>query len=288
MSIQDVLYKLQQGLKAPKDKNNSFGNYKYRSAEGILEAVKPMLPEGVILTMSDDVVNIGNHNYIRATCSLTGEDGGIAVEAVAREAVTKKGMDDAQITGSASSYARKYALNGMFAIDDSKDADTDEYKKEVDNTPEEVKHSDEDKWLVKDLRWLIRECDNQVDLNSLMDELDTKIEGLHEDLQSDVYEAQDEVMGLIENGAYVQDNKYVFNGVTHGAKYGGKAKNEIESASDTKKLADWFMRWQGKLSALDTVLSAAKYQTDEGSPYIRIQNLYNKKIEALAKGDKNE
>lgn len=123
--MNDKLIKIQQELKAPKSNTNSFGNYKYRSAEDILEAVKPLVhKEGLTLILSDEVENIGNANYVKATATIMDkEEHRLWVHAYAREAVVKKGMDDAQITGSASSYARKYALGGMFAIDDTKDPD---------------------------------------------------------------------------------------------------------------------------------------------------------------------
>ena len=124
--MNDKLVKIQAELKAPKSNRNSFGNYNYRSCEDILEAVKPLLTtEGLSLVLVDEVVNIGIHNYVKAAAVLTDKDGAnITAVAYAREAETKKGMDDAQITGAASSYARKYALNGLFAIDDTKDPDT--------------------------------------------------------------------------------------------------------------------------------------------------------------------
>lgn len=122
------LQEIQHRLKAPKGQYNSFGKYRYRSCEDILEAVKPILNEvGCTLTLSDDVVLIGDRFYIKATAHLKGEDTNEVVVAYAREENEKKGMDGSQITGTASSYARKYALNGLFCIDDTKDADTDEY-----------------------------------------------------------------------------------------------------------------------------------------------------------------
>lgn len=124
------LNEIQQKLKAPKNQRNSFGNYNYRSCEDILEAVKPLLGDSTLL-ISDEVVNVGDRYYVKATATLISPDskpesGKIetSVSAYAREAENKKGMDEAQITGAASSYARKYALNGLFAIDDTKDADT--------------------------------------------------------------------------------------------------------------------------------------------------------------------
>lgn len=116
-------------LKAPKDLFNTFGKYKYRSCESILEAVKPILAEmGCLLNLSDSVVCIGNANYVRATATFISSSGEkMFSDGYAREDFDKKGMDAPQMTGTASSYARKYALNGLFCIDDTKDADTDEY-----------------------------------------------------------------------------------------------------------------------------------------------------------------
>lgn len=120
----EKLIKIQGELKAPKKQFNSFGKYSYRSAEDILEAVKPLLvKEGLLLTISDEPILVGERVYILATVTVSDGEKEIKVQAVARESETKKGMDDSQITGAASSYARKYALNGMFCIDDSKDVD---------------------------------------------------------------------------------------------------------------------------------------------------------------------
>lgn len=129
--IYSALMAVQRDLKAPKGQFNDFGSYNYRSAEDIIEAVKPLLNEnGLILNMTDDVVMIGDRIYIKATVSVIDVANGdtVTATAFAREAVAKKKLDDSQITGLASSYARKYALNGLFAIDDTKDADTNEYQ----------------------------------------------------------------------------------------------------------------------------------------------------------------
>lgn len=125
-----ALMAVQAELKAPKGQHNSFGKYDYRSAEDIIEAVKPLLKEnGLFLNMSDEVVLVGDRYYIKATVKVvdvvTGES--VQTSALARESAQKKGMDESQVTGTASSYARKYALNGLFAIDDNRDADTNEY-----------------------------------------------------------------------------------------------------------------------------------------------------------------
>jgi len=140
------LHEIQQKLKAPKSQYNSFGKYHYRNAEDILEAVKPLLGESV-LTISDEVVMLGNPQlkatqdgileengarfYVKATATFKDKDEETSVTAYARESYDKKGMDAAQITGAASSYARKYALNGLFLIDDTKDADSDAPKEDV-------------------------------------------------------------------------------------------------------------------------------------------------------------
>lgn len=121
------LMNIQQELKAPKGQYNDFGKYAYRSCEDILEAVKPLLKkEKVVLTISDELQYIGNRYYIKATATLidTESEATISNSAYAREEETKKGMDGSQITGASSSYARKYALNGLFGIDDNKDSDT--------------------------------------------------------------------------------------------------------------------------------------------------------------------
>lgn len=137
MNINEKLLKIQTELKAPKGQKNKFGNYMYRSCEDILEAVKPLLKENkVTLQLTDEIVFLGDRYYIKATAVLkdTEEESKIENSAYARESETKKGMDDSQITGTASSYARKYALNGLFCIDDTKDADTNEYKNQQKDT----------------------------------------------------------------------------------------------------------------------------------------------------------
>ena len=121
--LSGILAAIQANLNAPKNQYNSFGKYSYRSCEDILEAVKPLLG-GSILTISDELINVGEHYYVQATAKLQLGEEYFFATAFAREAESKKGMDEAQITGSASSYARKYALNGLFLIDDSKDPDT--------------------------------------------------------------------------------------------------------------------------------------------------------------------
>lgn len=141
------LIEIQKELKAPKGQYNSFGKYKYRSAEDILEAVKPLLHKhGCQLTLTDEIVLIGDRYYIKATATIANGEASATTSAYAREDLDKKGMDGSQITGTASSYARKYALNGLFLIDDTKDADTDEFanQQKGKKTKEEPKPKKED------------------------------------------------------------------------------------------------------------------------------------------------
>jgi len=141
-----MMHLIQQKLKSPKSQYNSFGKYHYRSCEDIVEALKPILPEfKAYLILSDEVVAVGERVYVKATASILVK--GIVIgmaTGYAREAVDRKGMDDSQITGATSSYARKYALNGLLAIDDTKDADTDDHaaKKEE---PQKTDTQNEDK-----------------------------------------------------------------------------------------------------------------------------------------------
>ena len=128
------LARLQKELKVPKDLKNDFGGFNYRSAEGICKAVKPLLDvEGLVLTLSDEVVQSGNRTYIKTVAELFDIESGesIKTEAFAREQETKKKMDESQVTGAVSSYARKYALSGMFLLDDAKDPDSNEYYREA-------------------------------------------------------------------------------------------------------------------------------------------------------------
>ena len=133
-NITQKLIKVQSELKAPKGQHNDFGNYYYRSAEDVLEAVKPLLTEqGLLMTITDIIEQVGERYYIQAKVILTDGEDTIEVTGYARESLNKKGMDDSQITGTASSYARKYAMNGLFLIDDTKDSDSNENRTEREN-----------------------------------------------------------------------------------------------------------------------------------------------------------
>ena len=144
------LIEIQRKLKAPKGQRNTFGNYNYRSAEDILEAVKPLCAEhGCQLTLSDAIELVGDRYYVKATAQIRTADETVEVTAYARESVSKKGMDESQITGTASSYARKYALNGLFCIDDTKDADTDAYEHQQNSARKEPSKLSKDELIDK-------------------------------------------------------------------------------------------------------------------------------------------
>ena len=147
MTVYKKLTEVQKELKAPKNQRNTFGNYNYRSCEDILEALKPVLSEhGATVFISDKpVVKENGWSYIESTATFVDTESGdsVSVTAYAREAEIKKGMDVSQITGSASSYARKYALNGLFLIDDTKDADTDEQHNQTSDTKQKAFSKDD-------------------------------------------------------------------------------------------------------------------------------------------------
>lgn len=140
MEFIEKIVAIQSELKAPKGQYNSFGKYNYRSCEDILEGVKPLLAKhGLVLTIQDSIDLIGDRFYVKATATITDGKDQLSTNAYARESLDKKGMDASQVTGATSSYARKYALNGLLAIDDTKDADTmDNSKKPVQQTQETV------------------------------------------------------------------------------------------------------------------------------------------------------
>ena len=166
--MNNAIISIQNELKAPKGQFNSFGRYKYRSCEDILEAVKPLLHKySCSLNISDEVVMVGDRFYIKATATLRKDTGEVvsASAAYAREDETKKGMDGAQVTGAASSYARKYALNGLFCIDDTKDADTDEYTK---NTKPEKEPAEKDKNLNLYNQLEKKASESKIEIDALM------------------------------------------------------------------------------------------------------------------------
>ena len=174
MAVREKLLAIQAELKAPKGQTNTFGKYKYRSCEDILENVKPLLKKyNATLVISDTLELIGERYYIKATATFQDveTDGIIENTAYARESAEKKGMDDSQVTGTTSSYARKYALNGLFLIDDTKDADTDEYANQQ-KSKEERKF---DKKVEKDNKATISKADQEI-LKGVVEKKGYKVE----------------------------------------------------------------------------------------------------------------
>lgn len=179
--IQKELARIQKELKAPKGQYNSFGKYKYRSCEDILEALKKVKGDCVLL-LFDEVVEVGGRVYVKATAQLGFGASAVSVTAYAREPEDKKGMDASQITGTASSYARKYALNGLFLIDDTKDADTDEYQGKTQNVQPSTTIHDEawdlfDKFkegLTEKQRQWCMDCLNAGNSQDVIDKLKAK------------------------------------------------------------------------------------------------------------------
>ena len=155
--INKQLALIQAALVAPKSQHNKFGNYSYRSAEDILEAVKPLLGE-LSLVISDEMIEVGGRVYVRATATLTAESGSVSACGYAREPLAQKGMSEPQVTGSASSYARKYSLNGLFCIDDTKDADHNSQSQQAETRMASTKQIEfvrnlvQQKWNVNDFR----------------------------------------------------------------------------------------------------------------------------------------
>lgn len=171
MEIRDSLINIQQALNAPKKQFNKFGGYKYRNAEDILEAVKPLLKANdCSMTIFDEIVQIGDRYYVKATVTLMGADKQISVSAFAREEEAKKGMDGSQITGASSSYARKYALNGLFLIDDSKDSD-------FTNT-----HDKKEEVQVRNFVDRLSKCTTHEELTEIYQEMNDEEKKAHKDL----------------------------------------------------------------------------------------------------------
>lgn len=158
-----TLAEIQAAVKAPKNQFNSFGKYKYRSAEDIVEAVKLVVnPMGYFLILEDEIIQVGGRIYVKATATLSDGENHYSATGWAREEESKKGMDGSQITGAASSYARKYALNGLFAIDDTKDSDaTNTHGKEVE---------------LSEIDKLIKAYDNDLDIALVLDSCETMLQ----------------------------------------------------------------------------------------------------------------
>lgn len=280
-----TLHEIQKQLKVPKGQHNSFGGYKYRSCEDILEAVKKQLPEDHHLIITDEIVDISGRVYVKATARLVNCDRVYEAVGWAREPLSKKGMDESQITGATSSYARKYALNGLFCIDDAKDADSNEHAEEVKNTPDR-EMTDKEKYVFKDISWLIHGTEHDVEIDTILDEYGAVIGAFPENNQAEIMQIADDQRQKRAAGVLAKTNVYHFSGVNHALEYMKGMKEKIPQATDAKKLEAYIRRWDGKLQALDKTLSAKTYQNDEGSPYQQVMNIYNAKMTELLKEKK--
>ena len=178
----EKLARIQRELKSPKNQSNDFGKYKYRSCEDILEAVKPLL-DGAILTLSDEMVEVGGRVYVKATALFVDDKYEKVTTAFAREPEDRKGMDASQITGTASSYSRKYALNGLFLIDDTKDADTMD---KPDKQPPEKRQDTPRTTKPPDPAHTAEQSEEQL-LKALKVKLGKKMEGLNDDEKKSLY-----------------------------------------------------------------------------------------------------
>lgn len=174
-----ILQQIQQELKAPKGQRNSFGNYNYRSCEDILEALKPILAKHeAAIVLADEVMEIGGRVYVKATATLKTKDGNESATAFAREPQTKKGMDESQITGATSSYARKYALNGLFGIDDTKDADTMDNRAEGQKqATQTVTEQPATAYMMSDHLVRIKNCKTVPELNECLEAIKKEMGG---------------------------------------------------------------------------------------------------------------
>ena len=192
------LVKVQKELKANKSRYNSFGKYSYRSCEDILEAVKPLLAANdLCLTITDDLVMIGNRFYIKSIATVTDGEGYISCTGFAREEDVKKGMDSAQITGSCSSYARKYALNGLFLTDDSDDADSHDNRetgKKIDSAIQKA-----DTVLVNPLVVEIKKIARRKKLNHKMIEYFSKLDDSCLEYKQEHLERDSQLLSEVEN-----------------------------------------------------------------------------------------
>ena len=193
-TLHSKLIKIQAELNAPKNKRNKFGNYNYRDLSGILEGLKPLLKETeTTIKIDDEIIMIGDRYYVKATVSLSDGVDGVQVSAFAREGEDRKGMDDSQVTGSTSSYARKYACNGLFAIDDTADADSmdNSDSKNQENWMEKNKMSADQLIIINDL--LV-----EVDDAEINEETQTWLLGYKSKIQADKMITK--LKGMIENG----------------------------------------------------------------------------------------
>lgn len=282
-TITQRLSRIQKALKAPKDKKNTFGNYNFRNAEQILESVKSLLEDGEVINVSDEIViygvnpsvrefdgdvqgeegiilkqktktTYGERFYIKATASFMFEDKVISSTGFAREPMEKKGMDASQITGATSSYAKKYALSNLFAIDDSKD-DPDATNK----------HEDSEK--PKNWKSVQTNICNEMEMCKSMPELDALMERHNEDIQQMPNEfadfINDKYEGLKEGG-FPDKPKVKFASVKDALDGWEKMTAKVLTFESIKDMKEWIVKITPYLDELDRVLTAEKYKNDKG------------------------
>jgi hypothetical protein len=269
--VTTLLGYIQRHIKAPKTRENKFGNYKYRNCEDILDAIKPHLADGAALTVTDDIHLVGARFYIKAVATLKYKGATEQATAYARECDTKKGMDDAQLTTSTSSYARKAALNGLLMIDDAKDADAQEPSREE----------------KKEIYVKANNFKNQINQSISVDNLVTwhqinekAIEELPVEQIQDIMMYYDSRLSHLQKGN-LEPLPYHYNGVSEQDVWCQKAKLEIASCMTIEQLEKWEIKNKGYLKGLESkknaqgVSRASRMTEIVGSRYKEIQNQPN-------------
>lgn len=278
-TIGQILHRIQKELKAPKGQTNSFGNYKYRSAEDILVAVKSCLQDGEYMTISDQIHVFGDRFYVSATATLRHKDEYVDTVAYAREEETKKGMDAAQITGSASSYARKYALNGLFCIDDTKDADSMDNSQEKPRAEEVDKFTPEHRALQAEVITRFSQCSSNEEIDSVLDEYSQQITELPDGLSEVVNEQINNSRDFIRKGGKPEIKYHKFPSVDAAILWATNNMKAFKSIPNIKMLDEWESRNRPFFNGLDC-LKAQKYLKDGKSPKERfLQALMDKRVE---------
>ena len=229
------LSEIQKSLKAPKGQYNKFGNYNYRSCEDILEALKEVLPDGLFVRVWDEIIQVGERYYVKATASISDGENEICSPAFAREPESKKGMDEAQLTGATSSYARKYALNALFCIDDTKDPDaTNEHKTGKMNPIDKTGNKELDQWCKDSIDELA------VDGRTTLESFDKKWDKIQ---YSENYEKLTEEQQGILNDQYDNSRKQI---KTPQQIWLADAKKKIEDLKTPEEIIEWCRDNPGK------------------------------------------
>lgn len=324
-SITARLSRIQKALKAPKSQNNTFGKYKYRNCEDILEALKPLLQDDETIIISDEVVIYGQNPskrendgdvfndkgevigqqstntvygdrfYIKATATFHADGKSISSSALAREPFEKKGMDASQVTGATSSYARKYALNGLLLIDDTKDADATNNGKDetkADEKPDESTPYKSAKQFQNTMVNKISLCKSIGELDILMNDNTDMLERLKS--YPELYEVVEHQENAIRDGGPIEDPVLKFGSVGEAESFAKSCTEYLDANLDISELAMFennnmpFLIKSGKNkdkpSALDQSLSAKKYQKDGSSPSDRIISKFKQKLQHLQAG----